>query len=190
MAATAGRPNLSVSRNKFRYYFQPSRIVLGVVKAPVASGWNVITLCFVTHCSYKPRMIAVAIQDNAASQQYFREADEFVLAVPGPSLLHETVVCGTTSAKDMDKISELGLELMKSEQVATPSLKAAIANVELRLEQTIQTGDHNLIVGRVVRFAINPWVQELPLVSIGPRTSGYKLLEHHGQHRIATIADC
>lgn len=178
----------NVSRSQFRRHFQPSRIVLAVLPAPTRSGVNVITICFVMHCSYRPRMLAIAVQDNNASHRWFEAASEFVLSVPGPSMLDATLYCGTHSGGAVDKVSELGLQLTASAKVSVPGLQDAIGNIELSVVERLRTGDHLMVVGKVEQFTLNRLRQaELPLISVGPDTRGYRVLAHQGQHRIATV---
>ena len=176
-------------RQQFRRYFQPSRIFLGVIPAPTESGVNVITLCFGMYCSYEPPMMAVAIQNVNRSFALIHEARDFVLAVPGPSLLKETVFCGTQSLAKVDKVKALGIGLIQSSTVATPGLSNAIANIELVRESLVPAGDHVIVLGRVSKFGVNRNRKERPLLSIGPDVTGYKLLAKEGIHRIATIED-
>lgn len=175
----------TVSRQGFRRYFQPSRIVLAVIPAPeTTTGFNIITLCFQMYCSYKPPMMAVAIQDVARSYALIQAAGEFVLAVPGPSLLRETMFCGMNSSREVDKIAHLDLEMSPSERVAVPGVRAAIANVELTLASANPTGDHVLAVGQVQRFSVQHNSTEPPLLSLGPDTRGYRVLAHERIHRV------
>jgi flavin reductase (DIM6/NTAB) family NADH-FMN oxidoreductase RutF len=177
----------SLRRQQFRQYFQPSRIVLGILPAPTKSGVNVITLCFEMYCSYKPPMMAVAIQNLNASYDLLERCTDYVLAVPGPSLLKETVFCGTKSMTEVDKVEELSLKLSVSENIGVPGLAAAIANIELTKQTCIKTGDHLLCVGLVRKFGVNRQSRELPLLSIGPDTAGYEVLAKEGIHRIGTV---
>ena len=178
----------NLRRQQFRQYFQPSRIVLGVIPAPTKSGVNVITLCFDMYCSYKPPMMAIAVQNVNASYKLIQNCEEFVLAVPGVSMVQEALFCGTRSMTEADKVEALGLKLCDSTSVAVPGLQSAIANIELTKETCIRTGDHMLCIGSVRRFAVNKSATDLPLLSVGPDTRGYKVLATHGIHRIATVA--
>lgn len=175
-------------RQQFRRYFQPSRILLCVMPAPNTSGLNIIPLCFCMHCSYKPPMLAIAIQDSNASYEFIERAREYVLAVPGTSMLNETVYCGTTSARNVDKVRELNLHLLPSEKISVPGVRNAIANIEMLKESSVEVGDHILVVGRAVNFRVNVNSKDLPLLSVGPDTRGYKVLARQGIHRIGTIA--
>lgn len=178
-----------LSRQRFRQFFQPSRIVLAVIPAPVESGFNVVTLCFDMHCSYKPPMMAIAIQNTNASYKQIQQTTQYVLAVPGPSLIDETLHCGILSSRDVDKVKTLRLELCTSEKIQVPGLLKAHANIELVKRSTMAAGDHLIVIGEVVRFAVNKTSGELPLLSIGPDTRGYRLLAHKGIHRIGTVID-
>jgi flavin reductase (DIM6/NTAB) family NADH-FMN oxidoreductase RutF len=178
---------VSLRRQQFRQYFQPSRIVLGILPAPTKSGVNVITLCFDMYCSYKPPMMAVAIQNINASYELIERCTEYVLAVPGPALLKETVFCGTKSMNEVDKVEELRLKLSTSTTVRVPGIAAAIANIELTKQVCVKTGDHLLCVGLVRKFGVNRQRRELPLLSIGPDAAGYEVLAKQGIHRIGTV---
>lgn len=177
-----------LTRQGFRRYFQPSRILLGVIPAPNESGVNVITLCFSMYCSYKPPMLAVAIHNINASFDLMHRARAYVLAVPGEGMLHETMFCGTNSMSEVpDKVRELRLDLLESEKIPVPGLSKASANIELVKETCLRVGDHLLVVGRAVNFRVKKNLSELPLLSIGPNTSGYRILAHKGIHRVGIV---
>lgn len=177
----------TLRRQQFREYFQPSRILLCVLPARAASGVNVITLCFNMYCSYKPVMMAIAIQNVAASYQIIQHVNEYVLSVPGESLAKEALFCGVTSISEVDKVQKLGLELCPSEKISVPGIKRAIANIEMVKERSIRVGDHILVVGRVARFGVNRRLRELPLLSVGPNLRGFRILAREGIHRIGTV---
>jgi flavin reductase (DIM6/NTAB) family NADH-FMN oxidoreductase RutF len=132
-------------------------------------------------------MIAVAIQDVNRSYELIREAEEFVLAVPGETLAEDTMHFGFMTSRDVDKVSARPVELTPSETIKVPGILKAIANVELRKVATLTTGDHLLVVGEVLRFAVNTECRELPLLSVGPREAGYQVLARRGIHRIAVV---
>lgn len=175
-------------RQQFRKYFQPSRLLLCVVPAPTTqSGFTVITLSFNMYCSYKPPMMAIAVEKVNESYDLVQRTDEFVLAVPGETLARETLQCGVLSVRDTDKIQTLGLALEPSKKVSVPGLSAAIANIELATQTQLLCGDHVLIVGEVLRFAVDEANTSKPLVSLGPETEGFTVIETRGIHRIGIV---
>ncbi|HVO68766.1 MAG TPA: flavin reductase, partial [Aggregatilineaceae bacterium] len=177
----------SVSRQVFRRSFQPSRLLVALVPTPEQDRVNAITLSFSMWCSYKPRMLAIAVQNCNYSYECFESAKEYTLTVPGESLVKAALAFGTISGRSIDKIVDMGVALAASATVSVPALAGSIAALELVKHAQIVTGDHMLVVGRVTRMARNHSVSERPLLSIGPDTTGYELLFKHGQHRIAVV---
>ncbi len=178
-----------VPRQQFRRVFQPSRVVIGLFKAPNASGVNAITLCFDMHCSYKPPMMAFAVFHRAYTHSLLESTNECVLAVPGETMADQAMLCGIDSGKEVDKIAKHGLELVCSEHVAVPGLAKAIANIELRIARRVPSGDHLLVVGEVASYRTNPSNRERCLLSVGPEHDGYEVLAKSGIHRIGVVAN-
>jgi len=172
------------SRQKFRRFFQPSRIVIGVVPAPGARRVNLITLCFDMYCSYRPPMMAFAVWQGAYTFALLEQAAECVLAVPGEKLAEAALFCGTHSGKDIDKVSASGLSLVESECVAIPGIRECIANIEMRITDQVRTGDHVTVMGEVLRFGVDIRNRERCLLSVGPEHSAYEVLARQGIHRI------
>ena len=139
------------------------------------------------HCSYKPPMLAVAINDKSSTYELIQETDQYVLSVPGTSLVDASMFCGIESMRDVDKVRALSLELIEGETVSVPGLRAAIANVEMQKHSAVKTGDHLIVIGEAKRFAVNKDIDELPLLSIGPYTDGYQILRKKGIHRLGTV---
>jgi flavin reductase (DIM6/NTAB) family NADH-FMN oxidoreductase RutF len=176
-------------RQQFRRYYQPTRILLGLVGSNQTTTPNVITLCFSMTCSYKPPLMAVSIHKRSHSFQLFRMASEFVLAVPGERLARQTLFCGVQSGRDVDKMRECEFATIESKHVRVPGLRAAIANLELFVRSRIETGDHMTVIGEVRRYAVNTANRERNLLSVGPEHDGYEMLAAKGIHRIAVVAD-
>ena len=176
-----------VPKHEFRNYFQPSRVVIGVIPAPIESGYNLITLSYNMWCSKTPIYMVIAIHKINATYDLVEQMDEYVLSVPGPKLVEETMHCGIKSMRDTDKIIEFGVKLTKSKGVRVPGLANAIANIELTKEQVIITGDHALVIGEVKNFTFNSSNYDYPLLSIGSNTNGYRVLAQRGIHRLAIV---
>jgi flavin reductase (DIM6/NTAB) family NADH-FMN oxidoreductase RutF len=134
-------------------------------------------------------MLAFSIHRRAWSFALLKNVTEMVLAVPGERLAHETLYCGVKSGREVDKVDECGLQLAKSKTVSCPGLSAAIANIELSVQNVVCAGDHMTVFGRVRRYAVNRHNAERNLLSIGPDHDGYTLLVSKGLHRIGVVSN-
>ena len=114
-----------------------------------------ITLCFVMHASYKPPMITFAIQRNKYSCGLFRRAKECVLGVPGERIADQTLLCGVESGRDVDKVSACGFILVPSLKVRVSGISQCIANLEISVTSTVESGDHLIVVGQVRRYGVD-----------------------------------
>lgn len=177
----------SLARQAFRDWFQPSRIVLGVFADERLGRPNIITLCFDMHCSYKPPMMAFAISTESYTYRLLEHSKECVLAVPGEKLAQASLICGTSSGANCNKWNAALLSPSMSEYVSVPGISECIANIELAIDHKVFAGDHILVLGRVLKYGVDQSNRELPLLSIGKRTDGFKLLATKGIHRIAVI---
>jgi len=178
---------VSLKRNIFREYFQPSRIVLALLPANNESGVNIITICFTMHCSYKPPMIAFSIQKGSYSYELLDTAKECVLAVPGGDLSNNVLKCGIESGRNYDKMIKYGFTPLPSDNVSIPGISECIANIETKIIDDIFMGDHRTVFLEVLEYKVNKSNNNKCLLSIGPNTNGYKILSHKGIHRLGTI---
>lgn len=176
-------------RQKFREYFQPSRVVIAIVEDGERSEFNLTTLCFCMHAGYKPASMAISVEKRHWAHDLLLRRTRFVLAVPGPTLAHATLFCGLNSGRDTDKASVLGLRLERSARPETAWLMEALANIELVKSGMIDAGDHDVFIGRVEGDFVNNEAAGPGLLSVGTSHSGYRILAQSGIHRIAVPSD-
>jgi flavin reductase (DIM6/NTAB) family NADH-FMN oxidoreductase RutF len=127
----------------------PEQVVLAIVKDaqgkynPIALGWTMIT-------SHNPPMMAVGLGRTRYSLEAIRQAGEFVIAMPSEDQEAETMLFGTKSGRDMDKLAAAKCSVSPATKIDCVILDAAVANFECRLVGEMETGDHVLLVGEVV----------------------------------------
>ena len=85
----------------------PREVVIGIAK-DIKGKYNPITLGMFTHVANEPPVLAVAIARQQYSLEAFRLAGEFVIALPGESQAAETMLYGTKSGRDCDKLALAG----------------------------------------------------------------------------------
>lgn len=179
---------VNLNRGQFRDYFQPSRLVLLLVKNPNKSGVNIITIAFNMYCSYSPAMFAFAIEKKSYTSRLLSIGDDCTLCIPSKEMVKETIFCGTHSGAFIDKASELNLQLVKRENHSVPYIDGCLAFMESTVDNIVPTGDHYTIISKVKNFCSSSYSEKGGgLLSIGSNIKGYNLLAEHGIHRIATI---
>ncbi len=177
-----------MGRQKFREYFQPSRIVLGILPIPGTRRFNVITLCFSMHSSYKPPMLAFAVYEKSFTRTLLESASECVLAIPGETLAKEVLFCGIESGREINKIEACNFRLHTSSRIKIPGIEQAKVNIQMRITQKVVSGDHLAVFGEVLEYGVNRRNQEMNLLSVGEKHDGFKIVASKGIHRIAVIA--
>jgi flavin reductase (DIM6/NTAB) family NADH-FMN oxidoreductase RutF len=111
---------------------------------------NIITLAWNMPLSHKPPLVAVSIGQNRYSHDLLKKSGEFVINVPDVDILGETIYCGTTSGRKVDKFKETGLTAIPARRVKSPLIKQCLGHLECRVVNTISAGDHTVFVGEVL----------------------------------------
>jgi flavin reductase (DIM6/NTAB) family NADH-FMN oxidoreductase RutF len=132
----------------------PEQIVIAIARDaqgkynPITLGWTMIT-------SGSPPMMAISIGKTRWSLEAVRQAKEFVIAFPSEHQRDETMLFGTRSGRDGDKLAQAGTETQPAQVIDGVLLTGAVANFECRLVGELETGDHVIFVGEVVRACRN-----------------------------------
>ena len=112
---------------------------------------NIITLDWSIPVSFKPPLLAISVAPQRHSFHRLKEAGEFVLAIPTPEMEEAALYCGTHSGRDTDKFKETGLTKEKAEKVNAPLIREAGANIECRIYESIEAGDHTMFIGEILK---------------------------------------
>jgi flavin reductase (DIM6/NTAB) family NADH-FMN oxidoreductase RutF len=75
---------------------------------------------------------------------------EYVVNLPTARLVEKVDRCGMVSGRDVDKFATVGLTPLPASQVKPPLIAECPINVECRLRDVIEMGDHDTFVGEVV----------------------------------------
>jgi flavin reductase (DIM6/NTAB) family NADH-FMN oxidoreductase RutF len=148
----------------------PREVVIGIAK-DVQGKHNPITLGMFTHVANEPPVLAVSIARQQYSLAAFRLSKEFVIALPSESQAEETMLYGTKSGRECDKLALAGAKTLPATKIDSVLLADAAANYECKLIAEMAVGNHVVLFGEVVAAH----VAEEPvrrLYVIGP---GYKM---------------
>lgn len=101
--------------------------------------------------SDSPPLVGVACRPDGFTCGLALKAKAFSLSVLGREHAGEMSALATSSgAKAEDKLSEAGLPHSTGRVLKVPVLDDALATLECKLSSSIKSGDHKILVGRVV----------------------------------------
>jgi len=117
------------------------------------ASWN-------TPVSEEPPTIAVAIDSSSYTREcldYCGEATLSILSLDDVDLIYSL---GSTSGRDVDKVSQYGVEIVDSITIRPPGIKKALAVLETRVLNKYQVGESVLYVLQVVKVRVREGVAD------------------------------
>lgn len=130
--------------------FKPDNVVFVIAfdeennrPSGMVASWNMI-------CSLEPPLFAVAIGKDRHTLKLVRETKEFVIAVPNKGLEEAVRVFGETHGNEVNKFEATKLKTAKAKFLKAPLLADATANFECKIVQEAETGDHIIVVGKIL----------------------------------------
>jgi flavin reductase (DIM6/NTAB) family NADH-FMN oxidoreductase RutF len=111
---------------------------------------NIMAVAWIIPASTNPPLLALSVRRERYSYTLMQASGEFVVNIPTFDLAKQVLLCGRRSGRQHDKWKEATLTPEKANKVRVPRIKECIAHIECKLERTVEAGDHDLIIGRVV----------------------------------------
>ena len=125
-------------------------IISGTTEKP-----NLMTADWVIPLSFQPQLVGVAIGKSRYTRELIDKYKQLVVAVPRVGMEELLLRIGSLSGRYDDKLNFLrseGYTLIPSEKVTPPSLREAIANLELQVIKRLETGDHIFYICQVLYY--------------------------------------
>ena len=111
---------------------------------------NVLAIAWIIPVSVDPSLLAFSIRPQRHSYHLIKEGGEFVVNIPALDLVESVLICGRLSGRKLDKFLRASLTKGEAKKVAVPIIEECVAHIECKVENIIQVGDHELVVGRIV----------------------------------------
>jgi len=108
---------------------------------------NGMTANWLTQVSFEPRMVALAVESASHTLANIRASNVFsvnIVAEQDTALIEKFVEPQERAG------NKLGGVAFRTGQTGCPILEQALAWFECEVAQTVPTGDHELVIGRVV----------------------------------------
>jgi flavin reductase (DIM6/NTAB) family NADH-FMN oxidoreductase RutF len=146
---------------------------------------NIITVGMFAFFSGAPSLVGVGIAPKRYSYELIRKSREYVVNAVDNGLMEAVRVCGEQSGRDVDKVTLAGLTLAKGVKVQAPLIYEAPVNVECRVVQEVELGDHVWFIGEVQATHVNSdfsWKQGVLFKWIGDDGFFHKVGKRVGQY--------
>jgi len=127
----------------------PREVVIGIAK-DVQGKYNPIALGMFSHMANAPPVLAISIAKEQYSLQAFRLSKEFVIALPAETQADETMLYGTKSGRDCDKLALAAAKTLPATTIDCVLLAEAAANYECKLIAELPVGGHVVLFGEVL----------------------------------------
>lgn len=110
------------------------------------------TVNWVTQTSFNPPLVAVAVKADSSAKAVLGEAGTFALNFLGKDQPGVAFAFFKPVERSGDKIGD---EPVVAGDTGAPLLANAAASVECRVVETVEQGDHHIVVGEVVGARVN-----------------------------------
>lgn len=140
---------------KVVYITQPSPVIL-VSTISKDNVENVAPFAMFMNCSTKPdNMVAIAISPKTDTYTNIKETKQFVIGIPKENMLDKLYKTGEKVESSISEFELTGLTPYNSKELKCKRIEECIVNIDCTFENEIETGNHNIIVGKVVACDID-----------------------------------
>lgn len=143
---------------------------VGLITSKGLYGDNIMSAEWTHQVSYEPGLIAICLKSSEATHSNIKETKEFGVNLSAQDQNVLTSVAGGSSGKNVNKIEvlkELGFRFFRAKKIKALMVEGAALNVECKLINTIELGDHTLFVGEAVE--VHQVTAKEPLVYHGQK---------------------
>ena len=134
------------------------------------SDISIMTVNWLTQCSFDPPLLVLAVENDSHSRQVIEASGAFALNLYESGQRELAGSLGRTFGKHPEKITEAAWQLGPT--TGSPLLENALGWVECKIVSSLPTGDHILFVAEVVEVGLNREGVPLTLKETGFKYAG------------------
>ena len=129
------------------------------------SKTDVMAISWWTYCSNHPLTVAVCIGTKGYCGDCIEKNGEFALCLPGNKISEPAFKAGCTTGRNLDKVKEFGLEMVKADTVAPEYVKESRLVMECRVVNQLAVGDHRMFIAEVQAMHTDESVRNLMAIN-------------------------
>ena len=116
---------------------------------------NIFTVAWIGTVCSKPPMLSISIRPERLSYDYIKETMEFTVNIPNRKLTKITDFCGVRSGRQINKIKEMNLTMVKGSEIETSFIEECPISIECKVKEIIKLGSHDMFIAEVLCSHIN-----------------------------------
>jgi flavin reductase (DIM6/NTAB) family NADH-FMN oxidoreductase RutF len=120
---------------------------VGVVTAAYGGKENAMPATWCAPVSFSPTMVTIHISPARFTHELVKRSKEFGLNLLAEDQVPTSRFAGSCSGRDTNKIEKM--DVFHGEKIKAPLLKGCVANMECKVVDAVEAGDHTIFVGRV-----------------------------------------
>jgi flavin reductase (DIM6/NTAB) family NADH-FMN oxidoreductase RutF len=125
----------------------PMRTYL-IVSGRINEEVNIMTADWVMPVSARPFITAVSVSPRRYTHKLIKRYKEYVISIPTIDMLRDVWIAGSESGPE--KIKKLKISFKDPVKTSVPLIKEAVANLECKVIDEHDYGDHTLFIGEVL----------------------------------------
>ena len=137
---------------------------VGLITSDGPHGPNVMAAEWTHHVSYQPGLIMIAIHHKDATAENIDKSKEFGVNLAADDQNWVASLAGGSHGQEVDKIAvlkELGVEFYDAKKIKAPMIKGTSLNVECKVVDKFELGDHVGYVGQAVEVSVDENVKPI-----------------------------
>lgn len=135
-----------------------------------ADNISIMTVNWLTQCSFEPPLVALAVEVDSHSRQVIEASRAFALNLYESGQRDLAGSLGRTFGKHPEKIAEVAWK--PGPRTGSPLLETALGWAECQIVSSVPAGDHLLFVAEVVEVGLNHEGVPLTLKETGFKYAG------------------
>lgn len=116
---------------------------------------NIMTCSWHMPVSFAPELYAIAIGKSRFTLDLIKKSKVFAINFIPKDMEKQAVAVGRVTGRALDKFGAANLEKDEAEKIDCPVLKEALSHIECEVINTVDVGDHFILIGKVVNTKHN-----------------------------------
>ena len=121
---------------------------------------NLLTIAWVGTICTHPAMVSISVRPERFSYPLIKETGEFVINLPGESMVRTLDFCGVRSGRNTDKFAVCGLTAVPAAGVSAPAVAECPVSFSCKVKEVIPLGSHDLFLAEIVAIEAEDWLFE------------------------------